>query len=201
MNFLFVLRFFKPTFSVIHFFGICIILSGCAYKLSNKVDSLPNNIKSVYVPVFKNDSAETMVEAYFTDSLKSEVLRSGYAHVSNSENEADAVLLGTVQSVEITTDEQVIESKDTLYLPKDSVLSSKAKIKIKVQIVLKKKYSSEVLWSGEYAQASDYTPPQITLPTVNSANNLYNLSARKQVIQTMSKEMMQLAFDRMVDNF
>ena len=201
MNFFFVSRFLKPTFSVIRFLFLFGLFSGCAYQLSNKVDVLPGNSKVIYIPVFKNDSTESLVEMYYTEALKNEVLRSGYASLSNSEAESDAVLIGKIQSVEITTDELVVESKNTQFLPKDSVLSSKAKIKVQVDLVLKKKGSSEVLWKANYTEAKDYTPPQITLPTINSANNLYNLSARKQAMITLSKEMMQLAFDRMVDNF
>jgi len=201
MNFFFVSRFLKPAFSVIRFLFLFGLLTGCAYQLSNKVDVLPGNSKVLYIPVFKNDSTESLVEVYYTDSLKNEVLRSGYAKLSNTESEADAVLIGRIQSVEVTTDELVVESVNTKYLPKDSVLSSKAKIKVQVELILKKKGSSEILWRGQYTEAKDYTPPQLTLPTINSANNLYNLSARKQTLITLSKEMMQLAFDRMVDNF
>jgi hypothetical protein len=201
MKFFFVSRNFKLTFSVIVFFVLVSQLCACAYKLSNKVDKLPGDIKILYVPVFKNLATETLVESYFTDSMRSEILRSGYAKLVDTESAADAVIYGTVESVEITTDEIVTESKYTEYLPKDSVLSLGAKIKIDVAIELRKKGSTEVLWNGHYTQSSAYTPPQLTLPTINSANNLYNQSARRSTMQTMSKEMMQLAFDRMVDNF
>jgi hypothetical protein len=189
-----VLRKLLATLSVI-------FVSGCAYKLSNKVDSLPGGAKVLFVPVFKNISTEPLIEAYFTEALRSEILRSGYAQLANGEPGADAVLIGTVRTVEVTTDELVVKSKDSSYLPVDTVLSLKAKVKVEVDLVLKRKGSSEVLWQSSYGQTMDYTPPQLTLPTINSANNLYNLSARKQTFQTLSKEMMHLAFDRMVDTF
>ena len=46
------------------------LLSSCAYKLSNKVDSLPGGVKSIYVPVFKNLSPEAGVEVFITYSEK-----------------------------------------------------------------------------------------------------------------------------------
>lgn len=208
MNQFFVSRYFRLTFSVIQYILFCIryivfsiLLSSCAYKLSNKVDTLPQNVKAIFIPVFKNKSSEPLVENLFTDSMRSEALRSGYAQVVNSESQADAVLNGTIQIVEVTADESVIEAKNTKYLPNNSVLSAQAKITVTVALELKKKGSSNVLWSASFAQSRNYTPPQLTLPTINSANSLYNMSVRRQTLQTLSKEMMQLAFDRMVDNF
>lgn len=198
-------RFIKDSFLILMpslmSFLFVTLFSGCAYKLSNKVDALPGNAKVLFIPVFKNESTETQVESLFTDAMKNETLRSGYARLSNSENGADAVLLGTIRVVDVINDEFVIEAQNTKYLPKDSILSTKATVKVSVDLVLKKKGSSEVLWTGGFTQSKDYTPPQITLPTLNSANNLYNLSARRDTLSKLSKEMMQLAFDRMVDNF
>jgi hypothetical protein len=178
-----------------------VLLSSCAYKLSNKVDTLPKNVKSIFVPVFINTTAEAYVENAYTDSMRSEILRSGYAEVANSETMSDAVLIGTIQKVILAADESVIESKNTDYLPNKNVLSKSVKVTVGVNLVLKKKGSSEVLWTGNFEQSRSYTPPQLTLPTINSANSLYNLSVRGQTLATLSKEMMQLAFDRMVDNF
>ena len=156
---------------------------------------------SIVVSVFVNNTTEAFVENTYTDSMRSEILRSGYAQVANSESDADAVLIGTVQKVSLVADESVIESKNTDYLPNKNVLSKSVKVTVSVNLVLKKKGSSEVLWTGNFEQSRSYTPPQLTLPTINSANSLYNLSVRGQTLATLSKAMMQLAFDRMVDNF
>lgn len=215
MNQLFVLRYFQVTFSVIQkkifcrhkktncilYFLFCFFINSCAYKLSNKVDTLPKNVKSIFIPVFKNKSSEALVETLFTDSMRSETLRSGYARVVGSEQDADAILMGTIEMVDIVADESVIEAKNTSYLPNNTVLSTSARITVNVSLVLKKKGSSDILWSGQFSQARGYTPPQLTLPTINSANSLYNLSVRRQTLTFLSKDMMQLAFDRMVDNF
>ncbi len=203
MNQFFVSRYFKVTFSVIGIIFLFNFTSSCAYKLSNKIDTLPKNTKVLFIPVFKNSSSEPLVENFFTDSMRSETLRSGYAQVANSEQNADAVLIGTIQSVEImsSSDDSVIEAKKTDYLPNGTVLTYRTTITVTVDLKLKKKGSSDVLWTGSFTQAKSYKPPQLTLPTINSANNLYNLSASRQTLSTLSKEMMQLAFDRMVDNF
>lgn len=182
-------------------FALPIMLSSCAYKLSSKVDTLPQNVRVIYAPLFKNNSTEPGTEVYFTNSMKRELLNSNVVSLVNSESSADAVLYGTVTLVEIVSDESAIEAKDTQFLPKNTILSTSTKITVTVDIKLQRKNSSEILWSSQFKQSRNYTPPQVTLPVINSANNLYNLSARRQTLETLSEEMMQLAFDRLVDNF
>jgi TolB-like protein len=190
--------------SVMKFFSVASIfffLSSCAYKLSNRVDTLPGGVKTIYVPVFRNLSPEPGVEVFFTDSMKSEILRSGYATIQNSEGESDAVLVGTILSVDIITDESVTEASKTQFLPSGTVLSSNVKVTVTTRIVLRRKLSTDTLWSSEFTQSRNYVPPQVTLPVLNSANNLYNESAKRQTLSVLSNELMQLAFDRLVDNF
>lgn len=177
------------------------ILTSCAYKLSSQVDTLPQNVRVIYAPLFKNVSTEPGLEVYFTNSLKRELLNSKALKLVDSEELSDAVLYGTVKSVEIVSEEGAIEAKDTKYLPKNTILSTTTKITVTVELKMQRKKSSEILWSSSFKQSRNYTPPQLTVPVINSANNLYNLSARRQTLETLSEEMMQLAFDRMVDNF
>ena len=197
MNRTFVAIFLKLTAAVIVIF----IGLGCAYKLSSQVDALPNQVKRVHMPVFNNKSTEPGVEVYFTESLKTEAIKSGLVQLSGTESESDAILTGVINEIEVTSDESVIEARDNAYLPNSTVLSTQTKVTVSVSVSLKKKNSSEILWSSDFKQSRYYTPPQVTLPVINTANNLYNLSARRQTLETLSKEMMQLAFDRLVDNF
>ncbi len=199
MNRTFVAIFLKLTAAVI------VIFSGfsCAYKLSSQVDALPNQVKRVHMPVFNNKSTEPGIEVYFTESLKTEAIKSGLVQLSETESESDAVLTGVITDIEVVSDESVNESKDDgqSFLPNSTVLSSQSRVIVAVTVTLKKKNSSEILWSSDFKQSRVYTPPQITLPVISTANNLYNLSARRQTLEILSKEMMQLAFDRLVDNF
>lgn len=180
----------------------CLIFSfGCAYKLSNKVDKLPGDIQSLQVPMFTNISREPNVEVLFTDALKDEILRFGRIKLVNDSSDAEGILTGIVKSVELKSDESVTEAKYSKYLPYGTVLSAVVKVTVNVTVTLTDKKTQKVLWTGEYTQSKNYTPPQITLPVINSANNLYNLSDRRQTLEALSKDMMQLALDRLVDNF
>lgn len=190
-------RFFLlVTASVILFFT-----SGCAYKLSVETDSLPGNVKSIQIPLFKNDSAEVGAETFFTNSLKSEALRSKFVKLKNEEADVEGVLQGRITSVDVIADESVIEAKNSTYLPTETVIATQYKVTVRVSLQLKRRGSSATLWSGSFMQARNYSAPQITLPVINTANSLYNQSAKRQTLDALSKEMMQAAFDRMVENF
>lgn len=190
------LIFFILTGSVIQFY-----LCGCAYKLSTQLEKLPGNLQSVQIPLFINSSTEPGVEIFFTNSLKNETLKSRIVKLVDDESEAEGVLQGKIVNVDILVAESIIEAKNTKYLPKENVLSSAYTVTVTTELVLKKKGSSDVLWSGTFKQARNYSAPQITLPVINTANSLYNHSAKRQTLDAISKEMMQAAFDRMLENF
>lgn len=177
------------------------LVFSCSYKNSSKYDRLPENVKVVYIPMFENLSREPLIETYFTEAIKEEFLRSGYASIAAKEFNAEAILKGKITSVEVNSDESVIESKSTTYLPQGSVLPTQTTVTVKVALSLIKKESGKILWQGEFAQSKNYTPPQITVPVVNSANSLYNLSEKRQTLESLSRDLMQLAYDRMIDGF
>lgn len=192
--------FFRVTASVIVFF-LMLSLFGCAYKLSSRTQNLPGNVKSIQIPLFRNDSGEVGAETYFTNSLKVEALRSQFVSVKNEEDQAQGVLQGRVTSVEVIADESIIEAKNTVYMPTETVLATQYRVTVAIELILRKSQTSTVLWRGNFVQTKSYSAPQITLPVVNTANSLYNESAKRQTLNDLSKEMMQAAFDRMVEDF
>ncbi len=192
---------FSLLFLIITASVIVFINSGCAYKLSAESDSLPGNVKIIQIPLFKNDSSEVGAETIFTNSLKAEALRSKFVQLKNDEDNVQAVLQGRIIGVDVIADESVIEAKNTKYLPTETVIATQYKVSANVELKLIRKGSSAILWSGIFKQQSNYSAPQITLPVINTSNALYNHSAKRQTLDALSKEMMQAAFDRMLEDF
>lgn len=190
------LIFFIVTASVIQ-----ILATGCAHKLSSQTSTLPGNVKVIQIPLFKNDSDEVGAETGFTNALKTEALKAKFVQLKNDEASAEAVLQGRIMSISVIADESVIEAKNTLYMPTETVLATQYKVTAIVELILKRKGTTTILWSGQFTQSSNYSAPQITLPVINTANSLYNESAKRQTLTALSKDMMQAAFDRMVENF
>lgn len=194
-------RFLSLIFLLLTVSVIQLVTSGCAYKLSSKTQSLPGNVKRVQIPLFKNKSIEPEIESYFTNSLKTEALKSSIVNLQDTEAGSEAILQGTILSVDVFSEESVVEAADSKYLPSDTVITTQYRVTVSVGLELKRTGSSEVLWSGRFTQAKNYSTPQITLPVINTANSLYNFSAKRQTLNSISKDMMQEAFDRMLENF
>lgn len=176
-------------------------MSSCAYHLSTNLEALPGGVRRIQIPLFKNTTTEPGAEVFFTNALKLEALRSSVTKVENEEADAEAVLQGTVASIDVIADESVIESSNDPFLPKRNVLATQYIVSVSVDLALKKKGTNTVLWSGNFKQSKNFPASLITLPVINTSNPLYNQSAKRQTLDALSKEMMQAGFDRMVENF
>ena len=176
-------------------------MSSCAYKLSTNLETLPGNVRRIQIPLFKNSTIEPGVEVFFTNSLKSEALRSRVAQIENDSGNAEAILQGTIASIEVVAGDSVLQASANPYLANGTVLTTQYAVIVAVDLVLKKRDSNVVLWSGNFKQSKNLTAAQITLPVINTSNSLYNHSAKRQTLDAISKELMQAAFDRMLENF
>jgi hypothetical protein len=78
------------------FIGGCLIIAGCAsYHFGHYKRALPGGYDRVAIPMFVNKSEEVGIEAYFTESLRTEFERSRLAKVT-SKNDAQVILEGTI---------------------------------------------------------------------------------------------------------
>ena len=73
-----------------------LFLSGCGYTLVGKASNLPEDIASIYVEPLDNATSRTQVEQILTQALSDELVTRRRFSVVGSEDEADAVLRGTV---------------------------------------------------------------------------------------------------------
>ncbi|MGZ3692143.1 MAG: LPS assembly lipoprotein LptE, partial [Pseudobdellovibrio sp.] len=182
---------FSPLFLILTASVITFFSFGCAYRLSAQTDSLPGNVKLVQIPMFKNDSSEVGAETFFTNSLKTEAIRAKFVDIKNEQNQAQAVLQGRITQIDVIADESVTEAQNTQFLPTQTVLATQYRVTVNVNLVLTENHTNKVLWSGEFKQTKSYSAPQITLPGINTANSLYNESAKRQTLSALAKEMMQ----------
>lgn len=170
--------------------------TGCAYRLGSPDRTLPGGYKQISIPVFKNLSQETAIEVYFTNSLIQEFERSKIARVVDP-NLAEAVLEGEIESVTYTPSGQNQGGS----LPTGAVLAAQYQILITAKITVKRNSDKSILWTGTFNGERTYIAPQVLNAVINTVNPLYNLSARRQNIQSLASEMMQEAHDRITENF
>ena len=78
---------------------ITMLLSGCGYHTAGHAVQLPENVKTIAVPAFKNETTTYRIEQMLTSSVVREfTTRTHYRMVSDPGEDADATLRGTVLS-------------------------------------------------------------------------------------------------------
>lgn len=74
-------------------------LLGCGYNLVGRGGALPRHVKKISIPVFKNQTLETGLEALVTDAVVASFMKRGGLEIGDAS--ADARLQGVVVSYEL----------------------------------------------------------------------------------------------------
>lgn len=177
-------------------------LSGCAYSMGIADRRLPEGYQLVSVPVFKNLTQEVGIEVPFTNAMIREFARSQVAKVVDKSG-AQVVLEGTIEQVRYDVAAQIAGTSDlkTSLIPDNTILNSQYWIYVWTKLVLKRASDGHVLWSEVFTGTKSYLAPKVGLPGLNSANALYNQSARQQNLNDIAGDMMAEAHGRLTENF
>jgi outer membrane lipopolysaccharide assembly protein LptE/RlpB len=78
---------------------VCFLTTGCGYHTAGKAAKLPEDVKTIAIPVFTNDTQTYRIEQMLTGAVVREMVTRTHYHILNEPGEAaDAVLRGTVLS-------------------------------------------------------------------------------------------------------
>ncbi len=78
---------------------LSLVIAGCGYHTAGHVAQLPENVKTIAVPAFKNETTTYRIEQMLTSSVVREfTTRTHYRMLNVSTEDADATLSGTVLS-------------------------------------------------------------------------------------------------------
>lgn len=187
--------------------GLCLILwvliSGCAYRWGSAERSLPGGYRQLAIPVFVNRTPEVGIEVPFTNAIIREFEQSKVASIV-SLAAAPVRLEGYIEGVNFYSGSGARGGDprgEILALPNDTVLTTSYRIMVAARLRLRRASDQAILWEGMVTNERVYPAPRIGAPVVNSANVLYNQSARQLNMVTLAKEMMEEAYDRMTENF
>jgi outer membrane lipopolysaccharide assembly protein LptE/RlpB len=87
---------FVPLFVLMF---VLVLNSGCGYHTAGHAVQLPENVKTIAIPAFKNETLTYRIEQMLTASVVREfTTRTHYRILNDSSEEADATLQGTVLS-------------------------------------------------------------------------------------------------------
>jgi outer membrane lipopolysaccharide assembly protein LptE/RlpB len=84
-------------------FLLLLVLLGCGYHTAGRAVQLPENVKTIAVPAFKNETLTYRIEQMLTASVVREfTTRTHYRILNDPSEDADATLRGTVLSTVAT---------------------------------------------------------------------------------------------------
>lgn len=176
-------------------------LVSCGYQWGNYNRSLPGGHKTIFIELFKNQSSEVGAEAFFTQGVKEEFLRSGLVLVTTPAA-AEVILKGSIINVENinagsdprfvdeTTGEAYQASYFTVY-----------NLRVTSNLKLVRSRDEKVIWQTQLIGEENYRGSLLKKQGIRSSNVLYNQSRRQQTMKLIAKKMMQEAFDRLTERF
>lgn len=160
---------------------------------------MPGGYTKVAVPVFKNRTQEPIIETYFTNSMLGEFQKAKIVDVV-PQSLAEVIVEGEISNLRISR-QGFLKAGDLSNLPQETDLATEYVILVECQVRVRRVHDGEILWQNLFRGERAYSAAKITTPGLNSANPLYNLSARRQNFELMAQDLMAEAYARMTENF
>ena len=164
---------------------ILVLVSGCGYRLQGSGTTLPDDIKTIYIPLVDNDTTEPGLSIQFTEVLRGRFDRYGVIKVVEDKNLADAIFKAKIRS--ITSQVRGVTSRTDVEVQVALTMIVDAELR---------RRNGQVLWkavgfmaSEEYASTSDtvVTSSSDFAQSGISASSLGALSSR-EVARGQSEE-------------
>lgn len=77
---------------------LCGFAAACGYNLRGTGTFLPPHIKTLYVPMFKNETTRFQLDLKLTQAVVNEFVARSKVEISSDESKSDAVLMGDIQT-------------------------------------------------------------------------------------------------------
>lgn len=122
-----------------------LIFSGCGYRLAGESSFLPKDIRTIYIETFINRTRDVGLEKELASGLRSEIFRRGQLRVVDQAELADAILTGSIASLENNV---VSVNRRDEVLEYQSVLT--------VDVILRRREPGEILWRGPAIRLVEY---------------------------------------------
>ena len=73
-------------------------IAGCGYSFAGRSEAFPNDIRTVYIEPFINQTRNVGLEKELTSALRSEFYRGGQLRLGDTVDQADGIVAGVVRS-------------------------------------------------------------------------------------------------------
>jgi hypothetical protein len=85
----------KPAVTVL-LMAAALATAGCGYHIAGRADNVPKTVRTIYLPVFRNETPRFKVEQALTSAVAREFLARTRYRIARDEPSSDAVLHGVV---------------------------------------------------------------------------------------------------------
>ena len=68
----------------------------CGYHLAGRADTVPDTVRTIAIPTFRNNTTEFKIEQYLTSAVAREFMTRTRYRIISDQSQADATLTGTV---------------------------------------------------------------------------------------------------------
>ncbi len=169
------------TRSVVLVTLLALLLSACGYRLQGRDDTLPGDVRSLYVEMFRNDSYEPYLENTLTNEVVGRFSRHGRVEIVEQPLNAEGILGGRI----------VTYSNTALSYDRDDNIAE-YRSQMTVEAVLRRVDNGEVLWKGPVVWQEDYSV---------SSDKVLQDDREQAAIQEISQRLADELFSHMIDNF
>ena len=156
--------------------------AGCGYRFTPRGGELPEGVRALQVPIFRNLTAEPGIEGIFTDALRQELARAGRLGGEG----ADAVALGAVTEV---------RDGAAIYLNSPDGGGGLASIRVEAVATLRLERAGRTLAEVTVRGDEDY------IPGADSPSILEDEASRRMALRRLSQSLMRQAVERLASGF
>lgn len=161
--------------------GVLILATACGYRFTPDGGQLPDGVRTVYAPVFENDTAEPGIGAWFTEAMRLELSRAG----REGGEASDARLFGKILEVR---DPTAIYTTDAA----GQVRRTGARVEAVVELRLVK--GDSILRQIEVRGGEDYL---VSSGVAGSLSVLEDDANRRLALRRLAERLMREGFERL----
>ena len=151
------------------------LTSGCGYHMAGRTQ-LPSDLETIAIPIFRNHTAEPILEDTVTSAIKREFLTNSRLGVVNDPETADLALKGTISSYGLTP----------LSFDRLRSVVMEYRIHIRAEITLEDVRTHKILWKDLSVEAAAEYPVTSNPATTRVAQDRANAEASRLLVSSSS---------------
>ncbi|MFN7952545.1 MAG: LptE family protein [bacterium] len=189
--------------SLVPLLALVASVGACGYQFQGTGNALPSDVKTVAIPIFRNDSDLEGVELDFTEALIQQFVRGRQVRIVDDVADANAVVKGLVRRVRV----RAVSFSET-----DEALE--AQMTVVLSVSLERARDGKVLWADngvsdkeEFAVTADavVTRSPEFIGRSSTFNNLDDIEITQEesaaAIERLSRRMAKSIYSRMLEDF